>query len=188
MTPVKNCRRYQRSRLSLPPVSSCAVDTRGKFATGVNSAGGNLPPDQGRRRRICHRCRWHRWQIIGTISGCRHLKVNLKTKIYIYVNSTTQRCLNKIIQIFAAWRFFLYAIGVVDTGGAPWVANISVNYWKNLKWPWWYTQMLAGNWFMKKTRSQKSCDTVPWKCVRGSKFELPSKDLAGALGWKGEKG
>jgi hypothetical protein len=29
---------------------------------------------------------------MATISGCRHLKVNLKAKIYIYVNSTTQRC------------------------------------------------------------------------------------------------
>jgi hypothetical protein len=35
-------------------------------------------------------CQWyqrHRWQIMGTISGCRHLNVNLKAKIYIYVNS-----------------------------------------------------------------------------------------------------
>jgi hypothetical protein len=47
-------------------------DTGGKFATGVNDAGGKLPP----------------------VSGCRHLKVNLKVKIYIYVNSTTQRCPN----------------------------------------------------------------------------------------------
>jgi hypothetical protein len=29
---------------------------------------------------------------MGKISGCRHLKVNLKAEIYIYVNSTTQRC------------------------------------------------------------------------------------------------
>ncbi len=28
---------------------------------------------------------WHRWQIMGTISGCRHLKVNLKAKIYIHI-------------------------------------------------------------------------------------------------------
>jgi hypothetical protein len=35
-----------------------------------------------------------------TISGCRHLKVNLKAKIYIYVNSTTQRCPNKMIKNF----------------------------------------------------------------------------------------
>jgi hypothetical protein len=31
---------------------------------------------------------------MGTISGCSHLKLNLKAKIY------TQRCLNKIIKIF----------------------------------------------------------------------------------------
>ena len=43
---------------------------------------------------------------MGTISGCRHLKVNLKAKIYIYVNSTTQRCPNKIIKIFLLEDFF----------------------------------------------------------------------------------
>jgi hypothetical protein len=37
---------------------------------------------------------------MATISGCRHHKVNLKAKIYIYVNSTTQRWPNKIIKIF----------------------------------------------------------------------------------------
>jgi hypothetical protein len=34
---------------------------------------------------------------MGTISGCSHLKLNLKAKIYIYVNSNTQRCPNKIV-------------------------------------------------------------------------------------------
>jgi hypothetical protein len=43
---------------------------------------------------------------MATISGCRHLKVNLKAKIYIYVNSTTQRCPNKIIKIFMLEGFF----------------------------------------------------------------------------------
>jgi hypothetical protein len=43
---------------------------------------------------------------MGTISGCRHLKVNLKAKIYIDVNSTTQRCPNKIIKIFLIEDFF----------------------------------------------------------------------------------
>ncbi len=37
---------------------------------------------------------------MATISGCRQLKVNLKAKIYIYVNSTTQRFPNKVIKIF----------------------------------------------------------------------------------------
>jgi hypothetical protein len=43
---------------------------------------------------------------MATISGCRHLKVNLKAKIYIYVNSTTQRCPNKIDKIFLLEGFF----------------------------------------------------------------------------------
>ncbi len=37
---------------------------------------------------------------MGLISGCRYLKVNLKAKMYPYVNSTFQRCPNKIIKIF----------------------------------------------------------------------------------------
>jgi hypothetical protein len=37
----------------------------------------------------CHRYQRHQWQIMGTISGCRRLKVNLKAKIYMYVNITT---------------------------------------------------------------------------------------------------
>jgi hypothetical protein len=41
-----------------------------------------------------------------TTSGCRHLKVNLKAKIYIYVNSPTQRCPNKIIKICLLEDFF----------------------------------------------------------------------------------
>jgi hypothetical protein len=37
---------------------------------------------------------------MGLISGCRYLKVNLKAKMYICVNSTIQRWPNKIIKIF----------------------------------------------------------------------------------------
>ncbi len=40
------------------------------------------------------------------VSGCRHFKVNLKAKIYIYGNSTTQRCPNKAIKIFQLEDFF----------------------------------------------------------------------------------
>jgi hypothetical protein len=43
---------------------------------------------------------------MGTISGCRHLKVNLKIKIYLHVNSSTQRCPNKIIRNFLIEDFF----------------------------------------------------------------------------------
>ncbi len=43
---------------------------------------------------------------MGLISGCRYLKVNLKAKMYIYVNSTIQRCPNKIIENFLIEDFF----------------------------------------------------------------------------------
>jgi hypothetical protein len=94
-------------------IFASVVDTGGKFATGVNDTGGKFAAgvnDAGRylrhRRQICHRCQRHRWQIMATISGCRHLKVNLKAKFYIYVHSTTQRCTNKIIKIFLLEGFF----------------------------------------------------------------------------------
>ncbi len=97
---------------NLPPVSTIPAE--------------NLPPVsmtpvanchlyQRHHRQIYHWCQQHRWQIMGTISGCRHLKVNLKAKIYIYVNSTIQRCPNKIIKIFSDWRFFPFATSVNDT-------------------------------------------------------------------------
>jgi hypothetical protein len=60
-------------------------DTGGKFAIGVNDAGGKLPPVSTTPGANLSPVS----TTMGTISGCRHLKVNLKAKIYIYVNSTT---------------------------------------------------------------------------------------------------
>jgi hypothetical protein len=78
----------------------------------------------------------HQWQIMGTISDCLHLKVNLKEKIYLFVNSTTHRCLFQTKQkIFSICR----------------AVNISVNFQKNSKWSYWNIQGLGGNGFMKKT-------------------------------------
>jgi hypothetical protein len=37
----------------------------------------------------------------------------------MYVNSSTQKCPNKIIKTFMIEVFFSFATGVVDTGGAP---------------------------------------------------------------------
>ncbi len=48
----------------------------------------------------------------------------------------------------------------VDTGGAPWLANISVNFRKNSNWPYCYFQGLGGRWFMKKNLKQK----ISWHC------------------------
>jgi hypothetical protein len=89
---VKVHHRYQRHRWQIfPPVSTAPMTN-------------------------CHRYQRHWRQIMATISGCRHLKVNLKAKSYIYVNSTTQRCPNKIIKIFQFEGFFSFA-----TGGKPWL-------------------------------------------------------------------
>jgi hypothetical protein len=63
-------------------------DYGGKFAAGVNDTGGKLPPVSTTPATM------------GLISGYRYLKVNLKEKMYICVNSTIQRCPNKNIKIF----------------------------------------------------------------------------------------
>jgi hypothetical protein len=79
-------------------------DTSDEFATsftsvvettGVNDTSGKLPPVS--TTPVANN---------RTISGCRYLKVNLKAKIYIYVNSTIQMYPNKIIKIFLIEDFF----------------------------------------------------------------------------------
>jgi hypothetical protein len=57
--------------------------------------------------KVDHRYERHRWQTMGLISGCRYLKRNLKAKIYLHVNSTIQRCPNKIIKKFLIEDFFI---------------------------------------------------------------------------------
>ncbi len=80
--------------------------------------------------------------------------------MYLYVYSTSQWCPNLITKTFRIEDFF-HLPYVNDTGGAPWAANTSANFRKKSKRPYWYTQGLGGNWFLEKTRSRKSYDTVP---------------------------
>jgi hypothetical protein len=89
--------------------SPCVVDTGGKFATGVNDTGGKFAAgvnDAGGKLPPVSTTPAANLQIMGTISGCGHLKVNLKEKIYICVSSTIQRGPNKIIKIFLIEDFF----------------------------------------------------------------------------------
>ncbi len=129
MTPVANCCRYQRHqrqichrsqrhrRQILPPFPLVLLTPVANLPPVSAIPAANLPPVsatpvanchryQRHRRQICRRCHWHRWQIMGSISGCRYLKVNLEAKIYIYVFSTTQRWPNKIVKIFLIEDFF----------------------------------------------------------------------------------
>ncbi len=106
---VKVHHRYQWDRWQIfPPFSLALLIPVANLLPASTIPAANLPPVsttpvanchryQRHRRQICRQRRWHRLQIMATISGCRQLKVNLKAKIYIYVNSTTQRCPNKII-------------------------------------------------------------------------------------------
>jgi hypothetical protein len=114
-TPVANCRRYQRHRRQ---IWHRYQQHRRQILPPVPLV--LLTP--------------HRWQIMGTISGCRHHKVNLKAKTYIYVNSTTQRCPNKIINIFLLEDFFHLPL----VSFTPW-CTLSREYLrefsKKSKWP-----------------------------------------------------
>jgi hypothetical protein len=58
------------------------------------------------------------------------LRENLKEKIYLYANSTTQRCPKKIIKTFLIEDFFHL---VNETSGEPLAVNISANFQQNLK-------------------------------------------------------
>ncbi len=89
---------------------------------------------QRHRRQICHRCRWHRWQIMATISGCKHLKVNLKAKFINMFTLLPKGVQTKLLKFFCL-KVFPFATGVVDTGGKPWAANISANFRNNSKRP-----------------------------------------------------
>jgi hypothetical protein len=82
-------------------------DTGGKFAAGVNDPGGKLKPVSTTPAPNLPPVSMTRWQTMGLISCCRYLKVNLKAKMYIYDNSTIQRCPNKIIKIFLIEDFFV---------------------------------------------------------------------------------
>ncbi len=98
---------------------------------------------------------------MGLISGCRYLKVNLKAKMYIYVNSTIQRCPNKIIKIFLIEDFFhlppvsTTLVVNLELWIFPRIFEKIRNGPIGILWGWGETV------WWKKTRSKKSCDTVP---------------------------
>ncbi len=110
-------------------------DTYGKFATGINETSG----------KFCHQfplCCWHRGQIMGTISGCWHLKVNLKAKIYTYVSSTTQWWPKKTIKIFLIEDFsHLPPVSTTPVVNlelriSPWIFEKIRNGFNGILWGW----------------------------------------------------
>jgi hypothetical protein len=86
------------------------------------------------------------------------------------VNSTTQKCSNKIFKTFLIEDFF--HLPPFDTGGAPWAVKCEClrKFSKNLKQRYLNYQGLGV--ICEKTGSKKSRGTLPLKDVFGYKFEL----------------
>jgi hypothetical protein len=91
MTPASNL-----PPLSMTPAANFSTSFASVVDTGINNTGGK------------------QWE---QLSNCWQL-MNLKKKNYLYANSSTQRC-PKNNENFSDWRFFPFATGVDDTGGAP---------------------------------------------------------------------
>ncbi len=88
--------------------------TVGKFALDINDIGGKFCHWYRwccwYRWQICRRYQWHQWQIMGTVSDCWDLIVNLKEKIYLYVNSTIhlyKGVQKKLLKLFWLKIFFI---------------------------------------------------------------------------------
>ena len=78
------------------------------------------------------------------------------------------RCLNRQCHEIFDFCFFLrnrFATVVIDTGGAPWLPNISAR--KNSKWSKWDTLGMGGNWFMQKNQKWKFSWHCPFKGTIG---------------------
>ncbi len=109
----QNCLRCQQHRRQ---TWHCCHTTSGKFAIGINytggkfatgttgvvDTGGKLPPPVLTTQTVNLP-----QGIMETISDFLHLEVNKKTKIYLLVKSTTQRCPNKIFKTFLIEDFFI---------------------------------------------------------------------------------
>ncbi len=164
---------------TLPPVSTTPAANLPPVSLVLLMLVANLPPVsmipeatchwfQGPRWQICHqyqqhwcqicqRCHQHRWQNMETIPGCTLPKVNLKAKIYIYVNYPKVSKQNNTK--FSDLRLFPFATCVNDTDGEPWASNISANFRKKIEMA---VMVYSGAWEnLIQEKIQKSRGTFP---------------------------
>ncbi len=131
------------------------------------------------RRQICRQCQRRRWQIATGINdtGGKLPPVsltpmanngnNIKTPeselegknlyiCFLYYPKVT----NQNYEKFSDWRFFPFTTGVFDTGGKPWAANISANFWKKFE-----TVLLeySGAWG-KRIHEKNQKQKILWHC------------------------
>ncbi len=134
------------SWISLPPAPEYSIKTVSNFFEKNSQRYSQL--------KVCRR-----WQIFAFSSLSGVCSLILFPLFATGVNNTRgtggkicRQCRWYRWQICRRCRWYRrqFATGVVDTGGAHWLANISANF-----------QGLGRRWFMKKTWSKKSRDTVP---------------------------
>ncbi len=100
--------------------------------------------------KVHHWCSWHRWQMEKS-SIRKVLIIHFKVSAVSYCSEYLPLVSTKPAVQVAKFAAGVIDTGGIDTGGAPWLVNISVNFQKSLKWL--YFQRLRGRWFMKKTWS-----------------------------------
>ena len=125
----------------------------------------NLPPVSFIPVASCHRRRWHRRQI------CRRYRWH-----------RWQIC-HRCQQHKGNWWQNLPPVST-----APWLANISSNFCKKFE----VTLLLflgaGGRWFLEKTWSKKSRDTVPLNNFDGSihpQYMMQPKEILPSIPWRG---
>ncbi len=99
-------------------------NTGGKFVAGVNDTVGKLLPASTTPAVNLTPVSWPLVANNGNNIRLLTPLSDLKEQIYLYVNSTTQRCPNKLIKLFWFKIFCHLPLGTS-------AVNISVNFWKN---------------------------------------------------------
>ncbi len=145
--------------------------------------------------KVHHRCCWHQWQM-EKIFNQKNFIFFVWTPLGSRANIYIHFCLQVHFKVSSAWYCSHYLPPMLLTPAAnlppvlltpvaywppasttPVVPVVHLDLWISLqifekKWPYYYFQELGGSWFMKKTWSKKSCDTVP---LRGKEtFEMSS--------------
>ncbi len=124
--------------------------------------------------KVHHRCQGHWWQMEKVFNQkifFWYLWVVELIFLQIFSFKFSSLVLFPVFTNLAVWTTTAvlvakFASGDVDTGGAPWLANISANFWKNLKT---ILMLFSGAWgkmmIHEKTCCKKSRDIVllNWK-------------------------
>jgi hypothetical protein len=127
-----------------------------KFAEMFASEG--APPVSTHRWKLCHWYQHHQRKILPPVLLVLLIPVanngnNIRLmtpssefegkNLFTYMLTLLPKSVQKNNWNFSHWKYFPFATGVNNTGGAPWAANISCEFFKNFKHPKWHGQRLV---------------------------------------------